>query len=122
VNSISITGRLTRDPELRTTPSGTAVTTLRIASPRARKRDEVDYFDVTAWSGLAESCAEHLEKGRLVHIVGRVEYREWTDAESGNKRHDYRVVAENVEFLGGKPGASQGDQSPEQEEPQQATA
>ncbi|HEY1357054.1 MAG TPA: single-stranded DNA-binding protein [Thermoleophilaceae bacterium] len=119
MNSISITGRLTRDPELRATPNGTSVTTLRIASPRARKRDEVDYFGVTAWSGLAESCAEHLEKGRLVHIVGRIEYREWNDPESGSKRHDYDVVAENVEFLGPKPSTGEGDQSPE---PQQATA
>jgi single-strand DNA-binding protein len=121
VNSISITGRLTRDPELRTTSNGTSVTTLRIASPRARRRDDVDYFAVTAWSGLAENCAEHLEKGRLVHIVGRVEYREWTDAESGHKRHDYDVIAENVEFLGAKPSASQRDQSPERQA-QEATA
>jgi single-strand DNA-binding protein len=107
VNTISITGRLTRDPDLRTTPQGTPVGTLRIASPRARKRNEVDYFDVTAWSGLAEICVEHLAKGRLVHVAGRVEYREWEDDETGKRRHDYDVIAENIEFLGGRSNGSE---------------
>jgi single-strand DNA-binding protein len=103
VNRINLTGRLTRDPELRSTPNGTPVTTLRIASARARRRDEVDYFDVVAWSGLAENCVDHLEKGRLVSVDGRMQYREWVDPDTDKLRHDYDVIADDIEFLGPKP-------------------
>jgi single-strand DNA-binding protein len=117
VNRINLTGRLTRDPELRSTPNGTSVTTLRIASMRARRRDEVDYFDVVAWSGLAENCVEHLGKGRLVSIDGRVQYREWVDPENDKRRHDYEVIADDIEFLDAK-----SSRSPESREPAQLAA
>lgn len=103
MNITSITGRLTHDPELRATADGTKLSTLRIASARARTRDVTDFFDVTVWRGLAETCAEHLEKGRLVHVVGEMQYREWKD-DDGNHRRAYEVQADNVQFLGGRPG------------------
>ena len=117
MNRINLTGRLTRDPELRSTPNGTSVTTLRIASTRARRRDEVDYFDVVAWSALAENCVEHLGKGRLVSIDGRMRYREWVDPDTDKRRHDYEVIADDIEFLDAKPS-----RSPESAEPAQVAA
>jgi single-strand DNA-binding protein len=105
VNSVVLVGNLTRDPELRHTPSGTAVTTLRIAVNDRVKRgeewqDAAYYFDVTVWGRTAENCAQYLSKGRPVAVQGKLTWREW-DAQDGTKRQSVEVVADNVQFLGG---------------------
>ena len=91
INSVVLVGNLTRDPELRHTPSGTAVTTLRIAVNDRVKRgeewqDAAYYFDVTVWGRDAENCAQYLAKGRPVGVQGKLTWREW-DAQDGTKRH-----------------------------------
>ncbi len=104
MNSVQLIGNLTRDPELRSTKSGTAVCGLRLAVNGRRKTsdgawEEVpNYFDVSAFGRLAETCSEHLEKGRKVAITGRLEFREWTTDED-QKRSAVEVVAGTVDFL-----------------------
>lgn len=102
LNSILIEGNLTRDPELKATPKGTPVCSFSVASNRFYKQDEeyqkeVSFFDVEAWAKLAESCAEYLEKGRGVRVVGRLKQDRWQDQE-GNPRSKVKIVAEHVEF------------------------
>jgi single-strand DNA-binding protein len=99
-NKLILVGRLTADPELRTTPNGTPVCDMRIAVDRPRKRDVTDYFTITVWDKQGEACAEHLEKGRLVSVEARVEMRQWK--KDGEKRTSYDFVAEQVTFLGGR--------------------
>ena len=108
INRVVLVGNLTKDPELRHTPSGTAVCSLRLAV-NSRQKDsstgewveKPNYFDITVWGGQAESCAQFLSKGRPVGIDGRLEWREW-DAQDGSKRQAVEVIAENVQFLGGR--------------------
>jgi single-strand DNA-binding protein len=105
MNSVNLIGRLTADPEARTTASGTPVTGMRLAIARRPKAGEdrgAVFIDITAWDKLGELCAEHLTKGRQVAISGRLELDEWT-AGDGTKRQRHHVVAEAVEFLGAKP-------------------
>jgi single-strand DNA-binding protein len=113
INRVVLVGNLTKDPELRHTPSGTAVCSLRIAV-NSRRRDEsgqwVDkpnYFDVSIFGNQAESSAQYLSKGRPVGIDGRLDWREW-DAQDGSKRQAVQIIAESVQFLGSK-----GDTDPE---------
>jgi single-strand DNA-binding protein len=108
INRVVLTGNLTRDPELRSTPGGTSVCSLRIASNTRRKDnasgewvDKPNYFSVTVWGAQGENCARFLTKGRGVCVDGRLDWREWQD-QSGNKREAIEVVAENVQFLGGR--------------------
>ena len=107
-----ITGNLTRDPELRSLPSGMSVCSLRIASNTRRKDgqsgewvDKPNYFDVTVWGAQGENCAQYLAKGRPVAIDGRLEWREWQEKESGAKRQSIDIIADSVQFLGSRPGA-----------------
>jgi single-strand DNA-binding protein len=102
LNSILVEGNLTRDPELKSTPKGTPVCSFSVASNRFYKQDEeyqkeVSFFDVETWAKLAESCAEYLEKGRGVRVVGRLKQDRWQDQE-GNPRSKVKIVAEHVEF------------------------
>ena len=107
INRVVLTGNLTRDPELRSTPSGTAVCGLRVACNTRRKDasgewvDKPNYFDVTIWGRQGENAAQYLEKGRAVAIDGRLEWREWQDKE-GNKRQSVDIIADSVQFLGGR--------------------
>ena len=101
-NMITLCGNITRDPELRFTPGGNAVTSFSIAvnrSVRDKKTsewvDEVDFFNVVAWFRLAENCAESLSKGDRVLVSGRLSQRSWEDKE-GNKRYAVEVIANNV--------------------------
>ena len=108
INSVVLVGNLTRDPELRHTPSGTAVTTLRLAvNDRIKKgeewQDAAYYFDVTVWGRDAENCAQYLAKGRPVGVQGKLTWREW-DAQDGSKRQSVEVTANNVQFLGSRDG------------------
>jgi len=108
INRVVLTGNLTRDPELRSTGSGLAVCSLRIASNTRRKNnqtgeweDKPNFFDVTVWGAQGENCARFLAKGRPVAIDGRLEWREFTD-NAGNKRQAVEIVADAVQFLGGR--------------------
>jgi single-strand DNA-binding protein len=107
INRVVLVGNLTRDPELRHTPSGTAVCNLRLAVNTRRKDetgqwvDKPNYFDVTVWGNQGERCAQYLSKGRPVAVDGRLEWREWETPE-GNKRQAVDVVADTVQFLGSR--------------------
>jgi single-strand DNA-binding protein len=108
INSVVLVGNLTRDPELRHTPSGMAVCSLRIAVNTRRKDqatgewgEKPNYFDVTVWGQQGENCAQYLAKGRQVGVQGRLEWREW-DAQDGTKRQAVEVIAESVQFLGSR--------------------
>ena len=108
INRVVLVGNLTRDPELRHTPSGTAVCSLRLAVNTRRKdgatgewTEKPNYFDITVWGQQGENCAQYLSKGRPVAIDGRLEWREW-EAQDGAKRQAVEVVAESVQFLGGR--------------------
>ncbi|MFN0156300.1 MAG: single-stranded DNA-binding protein [Gaiella sp.] len=106
INRVILVGNLTRDPELRHTPSGTAVCSLRLAVNSRRKDetgqwvDKPNYFSVTVWGQQGENCAQYLAKGRPVAIDGRLDWREW-ESENG-KREAVEVVAETVQFLGSR--------------------
>jgi single-strand DNA-binding protein len=110
INRVVLTGNLTRDPELRSTPSGTAVCGLRIACNTRRKDasgqwvDKPNYFDVTVWGAQGENCATYLAKGRPVAIDGRLEWREWEAKDGGGKRQSIDIVADSVQFLGSREG------------------
>src|SRR5262245_66652814 len=107
INRVVLVGNMTKDPELRQTGGGTSVCKLRIAVNTRRKDetgqwvDKPNYFDVTVWGNQAESCAQHLSKGRPVGIDGRLEWREW-EAQDGSKRQAVEVIADTVQFLGGR--------------------
>jgi single-strand DNA-binding protein len=107
INRVVLVGNLTRDPELRHTPSGTPVCSLRIAVNSRRKDetgqwvDKPNYFSVTVWGQQGENCAQYLAKGRPVAIDGRLDWREW-ETQDGNKREAVEVVAETVQFLGSR--------------------
>ena len=116
INSVVITGNLTRDPELRHTPSGTAVCSLRVAVNTRRKDNQTgewtekpNYFDVTVWGNQGESCAQYLSKGRPVGIDGRLEWREW-EAQDGSKRQAVEIIADSVQFLGSRQDSEGGGQ------------
>jgi single-strand DNA-binding protein len=107
INRVVLTGNLTRDPELRSLPSGMSVCSLRIASNTRRKgssgewEDKPNFFDVTVWGAQGENCARFLSKGRPVALDGRLEWREWQD-QAGNNRQSVEIVADSVQFLGGR--------------------
>jgi len=114
INRVVLVGNLTRDPELRHTGGGTAVCSLRIAVNTRSKdgatgewTEKPNYFDITVWGNQGENCAQYLAKGRPVAIDGRLEWREW-EAQDGTKRQAVEVVAETVQFLGGRDGGSGG--------------
>jgi single-strand DNA-binding protein len=115
INRVVLVGNLTRDPELRHTPSGMAVCSLRVAVNSRRKDetgqwvDKPNYFDVTVWGQQGENCAQYLAKGRPVGIDGRLEWREW-EAQDGSKRQAVDIVADNVQFLGGRGDTDGGGQ------------
>jgi single-strand DNA-binding protein len=98
MNSVQLIGRLTRDPELRSTSGGKSVGNLRLAVDRRDRDAQPVYIDVVCWDGLAETCAQYLAKGRQVAVIGRLDYREW-DADDGAKRSKHEIVAVDVEFL-----------------------
>ena len=113
LNKIFIMGPLTRDPELRRTQSGTAVTTFTLAVDRDFKSQsgekETDFIDVVAWRSTAEFAAKYFTKGRMAIVEGRLQIRPWTDKE-GNSRRSAEVVADNVYFGDSKrDGATGGD-------------
>jgi single-strand DNA-binding protein len=117
INRVVITGNLTRDPELRSTPGGTPVCGLRVACNTRRKdsdgnwTDKPNYFDVTVWGAQGENCATYLQKGRPVAIDGRLEWREWEAKDGSGKRQSVEIIADSVQFLGSRDGGENGGQS-----------
>ncbi|PYJ32717.1 MAG: single-stranded DNA-binding protein [Verrucomicrobia bacterium] len=113
-NKVILLGNLTRDPEVRYTPKGSAVCDLGIAVNRVyttdsgEKREEVTYVDVVLWARLAEIAGEYLKKGRPVFIEGRLQMDSWDDKQTGQKRTKLRVVGESMQLLGGRPGGAGG--------------
>lgn len=125
LNKVFLMGRLTFDPELRYTPSGAAVTDLRMATSRTwtgkdgDRKEETLFIDVTVWDRQAENCCQYLRKGSGVHIEGALKMDTWDDKTTGEKRSKIRVSADRVQFLdrrsdggGGGGGAGDGDFAP----------
>lgn len=115
VNRVTLIGNLGRDPEIRYVESGSAVCTLRVAvSERVKKGDEwtehVEWIDVVVFGKTAETCAQHLAKGRQVYVDGRLQTREYE--KDGQKRRHTEVVARDVLFLGGKEGSGGVQEAP----------
>jgi single-strand DNA-binding protein len=131
LNRVMLIGNLTRDPEVRYTPKGSAVADLAIAVNRnytaesGEKREEVTYVDIVLWAKLAELAGQYLKKGRPVFIEGRLQMDQWEDKQTGQKRSRLRVVGENMQFLdsrrdggGGENGEeSHGGPPPQQQRP-----
>jgi single-strand DNA-binding protein len=105
LNKVFLMGRLTFDPELRRTPSGIAVTELRMATTRSwpgrdgERREETLFIDVTVWDRQAETCCQFLRKGSSVHVEGFLRMDSWEDKNTGEKRSKIRVSADRVQFL-----------------------
>lgn len=114
VNKVILIGNVTRDPEIKYTAKGSAVTEIGMAINRffttegGEKREETTFVDVTLWGRQAEIAGEYLKKGRPVFIEGRLQLDTWDDKTSGQKRSKLRVVGENLQLLGGRPGGGDG--------------
>jgi single-strand DNA-binding protein len=111
LNKVFLIGNLTRDPELRYIPSGSAVTTFTVAVNRVytqqgEKKEEVSYIKVVVWAKMAETCGEYLSKGSPVFVEGRIQSRSW-ETPQGEKRSAVEVIAERVQFLGKTKGSKQ---------------
>jgi single-strand DNA-binding protein len=120
-NKVILLGNLTRDPEVRYTPKGSAVCDLGIAVNRVytteggEKREEVTFVDVVLWARLAEIAGEYLRKGRPVFIEGRLQMDSWDDKQTGQKRTKLRVVGESMQLLGGRPGGGAAGETAEED-------
>ena len=103
LNKVILIGRLTADPDLRTTPSGQSVATMSLATNRVwydqnkQKKEEVEFHTIVLWAKQAELASQFLKKGALAYVEGRLRTRSWNDA-SGNKRKVTEIVAENIQF------------------------
>ena len=102
LNSVTIMGRLAKDPELRKTTNGTSVSSFRLAVSRDYQKEETDWIDVIAWKQTAEFVSRYFSKGRMIAIEGSIQTRKYED-KNGNKRTAFEVVAERVSFCGDKP-------------------
>jgi single-strand DNA-binding protein len=115
INQVILMGRLTRDPEVRTTASGKTITSFSLAVDRGGQDDQADFFDITAWEKLGELVSQYLSKGRRCLVQGRLRQDSWDDKETGKKRSKVEVVATDVTFLdgpNGDGGANQGQSAP----------
>ena len=114
LNKVVLMGRLTKDPELRRTGSGTAVTSFSLACDRDFKSQsgdkETDFIEVVAWKNTAEFVSKYFSKGRMAVVEGRLQIRDWTD-KAGNKRTTAEVVADNVYFADSKRSESNENQN-----------
>ncbi|HUE75636.1 MAG TPA: single-stranded DNA-binding protein [Chloroflexota bacterium] len=110
LNKVMIIGNVGRDPEMRYTPSGRAVTTFSVAvgrnwtTPEGEHRDETEWFSVVTWSKLAEVCNQYVTKGKKVYVEGRLQTRSW-EGQDGQKKYRTEVVANEVQFLDSRPRA-----------------
>lgn len=116
VNMVVIVGNLTRDPEMRYTPAGHAVTGFGVATNRSWKtaegsvREEAEFHNVVAWNKLAEICSQYLKKGRQVYVQGRLQTRTW-EGKDGSKRTRTEIVADDMLMLGSSGGGGAGGPS-----------
>ena len=131
LNKVMLIGNLTRDPEIKYTPKGSAVADLGLAINRnytldnGEKREEVTFVDVTLWGRTAELAGQYLKKGRPVYIEGRLRLDTWDDKQTGQKRSKLTVVGETMQFLGGRgdsEGGHGGDEAPRQSRPQSSAS
>ncbi len=113
-NKVMIIGNLTRDPEIKYTPKGTAIADIGLAVNRnyttesGEKREEVTFIDVTLWGRVAEIVGEYCKKGRPLFVEGRLQLDSWDDKATGQKRSKLKVVGENIQLLGSREGGSSG--------------
>ncbi len=119
LNKVMLIGNLTRDPEIKYTPKGTAIADIGLAVNRnyttesGEKREEVTFIDVTLWGRTAEIVGEYCKKGRPLFVEGRLQLDQWDDKQTGQKRSKLKVVGDNIQLLGGReggggPGGGQG--------------
>ena len=127
LNKIQLMGNLTRDPELKHTPKGTAVTDIGLAVNRIGKDDdgqrteETTFVDVTFWGRTAETVAEYMSKGRPLYVEGRLKMDTWQDKETGQNRSKLKVIGDTFQFLGGREEAPSSYQPPAAPSQQQQT-
>ena len=128
LNKVMLIGNLTRDPELRHTPKGTAVSEISMAINRVwnndqgQKQEETTFVEVTLWGRQAELAQQYLTKGRPVYIEGRLNLDTWDDKETGKKRSKLRVIGENMQFLSSGTGAGGGGGGGSSERSSQASS
>lgn len=121
LNKVMLMGNLTRDPEIKYTPKGTAIAAFGIAINRnwttesGEKREEVTFVDVEAYARVAELLGEYVHKGDPLFIEGRLKLDTWDDKQSGQKRSKMKVIIENIQFLGGKKSGERHEGSGEHE-------
>ncbi|MEP6672260.1 MAG: single-stranded DNA-binding protein [Chthoniobacter sp.] len=114
LNKVMIIGNLTRDPEIKYTPKGTAIADIGLAVNRnyttesGEKREEVTFIDVTLWGRTAEIVGEYCKKGRPLFVEGRLQLDTWDDKQTGQKRSKLKVVGDNIQLLGGREGGAEG--------------
>lgn len=108
LNKVMLIGRLTRDPESRTTPQGATVTNFSLATSRVwkdqsgKQQEATEFHNVVAWRRLGEICAQYLKKGRQIYLEGHLQTRSWDDKTSGQKKYRTEIVADNMIMLGSK--------------------
>ena len=113
-NKVMLIGNLTRDPEIKYTPKGTAIADIGLAVNRnyttegGEKREETTFIDVTLWGRVAEIVGEYCKKGRPLFVEGRLQLDTWEDKQSGQKRSKLKVVGENIQLLGSREGGGGG--------------
>ncbi len=117
LNKVVLIGRLTQDPEARTTPSGQNVTTINMATNRvwndaSGRKEATEFHRVVAWGKLGDIASNYLKKGALVMIEGRLQTRSWDDKETGKKRYMTEIIAENLQMGPRAAGAGQGSYTP----------
>jgi len=112
INQVILMGRLTRDPEQRTTTTGKTIASFSIAVDRGGQEDAADFFNVTAWEKLGELVMQYLAKGRRVLVQGRLRQDSWDDKETGKRQSRIEVVATDVTFLDGPNGGDGGAAAP----------
>jgi single-strand DNA-binding protein len=115
LNKVMLIGNLTRDPEIKYTPKGTAIAAFGLAVNRnyttetGEKREEVTFIDLEAYARLAEIIGEYCKKGRPIFVEGRLKLDQWDDKQSGQKRSKMKVVVETMQLLGSREGGGGGD-------------
>ena len=126
LNKVQIIGRLTRDPEIRTTPNGANVASFSVATgftwtdATGQKKEQTEFHNVVAWRKLADIIGQYLKKGSQVYIEGRLQTRSWDDKTSGQKRYRTEIIADNMIMLG-RPGGNQRSEEIIQPEPKSDT-
>jgi len=116
LNKVMLIGNLTRDPEIKYTPKGTAIADIGLAVNRnyttesGEKREEVTFIDVTLWGRTAEIVGEYCKKGRPLFVEGRLQLDQWEDKQTNQKRSKLKVVADNIQLLGSREGGGGGGQ------------